>query len=154
MVGNISTKLLTAAIITQYSMSAKLGARCGDLAAAMAICCAATVHLTRLLVFIGLLGAWLVSIVPVLMIEVASLGILRSHGCGAGPGIREHERVRSTAISITIAMALLLQFLIVPAIPKMTRRSCTCPSNGLQGRSFWLCPVLAHATVVRRKGFL
>ncbi|MFL4475126.1 hypothetical protein ACIPVK_14105 [Paeniglutamicibacter sp. MACA_103] len=118
MIGNISNKLLPAAIVAQSSINAKPGTRRGDLAAVMAIGGAATVHLTSLLVFVGLLGTWLVSMVPVAMIEVARLYILPAlMGAVLVQAIVSMKRVRATVIAI--ALALLFQFIIVPAVPKV-----------------------------------
>lgn len=118
MIGNISNKLLPAAIVAQSSINAKPGTRRGDLAAVMAICGAATVHLTSLLVFVGLLGTWLVSMVPVSMIEVARLYILPAlMGAVLVQAIVSMKRLRPTVIAV--ALALLFQFVVVPAAPKM-----------------------------------
>ena len=118
MIGNISNKLLPAAIVAQSSINAKPGTRRGDLAAVMAICGAATVHLTSLLVFVGLLGTWLVSMVPVSMIEVARLYILPAlMGAVLVQAIVSMKRLRPTVIAV--ALALLFQFVVVPAVPKM-----------------------------------
>ena len=118
MIGNISNKLLPAAIVAQSSINAKPGTRRGDLAAVMAIGGAATVHLTSLLVFVGLLGTWLVSLVPAEVIEVARLYILPSlMGAVLVQAIVSMRRLRSTVIAV--ALALLFQFIVIPAAPKV-----------------------------------
>ena len=71
-------KLVPAAIVAQSSIGAKAGTKRGDLAAVMAIGGAATMHLLSLLIFVGFLGTWLVSRVPVEVIEVARLYIMPS----------------------------------------------------------------------------
>ena len=118
MIGNISNKLLPAAIVAQSSINAKPGTRRGDLAAVMAIGGAATVHLTSLLVFVGLLGTWLVSLVPAEVIEVARLYILPSlMGAVLVQAIVSMRRLRSTVIAVSLA--LLFQFIVIPAAPKV-----------------------------------
>lgn len=118
MIGNISNKLLPAAIVAQSSINAKPGSKRGDLAAVMAICGAATVHLTSLLLFVGLLGTWLMTRIPPALIEVARLYILPAlMGAVLVQCIVSMKQIRPTVIAI--ALALVVQFAIVPVMPKM-----------------------------------
>ncbi|MGO1725760.1 hypothetical protein [Glutamicibacter sp. BW77] len=116
MIGNISNKLLPAAIVAQSSIGAKPGSKRGDLAAVMAICGAATVHLTSLLLFVGVLGTWLVSQVPAEVIDVARLYILPSlMGAVLVQSIVVMKSLRPTIIAIVLA--LLMNFVVLPAMP-------------------------------------
>lgn len=116
MIGNISNKLLPAAIVAQSSIGAKPGTKRGDLAAVMAICGAATVHLTSLLLFVGVLGTWLVSQVPAEVIDVARLYILPSlMGAVLVQSIVAMKSLRPTIIAIVLA--LLMNFVVLPAAP-------------------------------------
>lgn len=116
MIGNISNKLLPAAIVAQSSIGAKPGSKRGDLAAVMAICGAATVHLTSLLLFVGVLGTWLVSQVPAEVIDVARLYILPSlMGAVLVQSIVAMKSLRPTIIAIVLA--LLMNFVVLPAMP-------------------------------------
>jgi len=118
MIGNISNKLLPAAIVAQSSINARPGTRRGDLAAVMAICGAATVHLTSLLLFVGILGTWLVSLIPVEMIEVARLYILPSlMGAVLVQCIVSMNQVRPTIVAL--ALALIMQFGVIPLAPQL-----------------------------------
>lgn len=118
MIGNISNKLLPAAIVAQSSVGAKPGTRRGDLTAVMAICGAATVHLTSLLVFVGLLGTWLISVLPADLIEVARMYILPAvMGAVLVQCIATMRQARPTVIAI--AVALVLQFVLVPVVPAL-----------------------------------
>ncbi|WP_036058080.1 hypothetical protein [Leucobacter sp. PH1c] len=118
MIGNISNKLLPAAIVAQSSIGAKPGSRRGDLASVMAICGAATVHLVSLLLFVGVLGSWLVSVIPAELIEVARLYILPSlMGAVLVQAIVSMKQLRPTIIAI--ALALLMQFVVVPVAPAL-----------------------------------
>lgn len=113
MIGNISNKLLPAAIVAQSTIKAKAGTRRGDLAAVMAICGAATVHLTSLLIFVGFLGTWLVTQIPVEIIEVARTYILPSlMGAVLVQAIISMKQLRPTLVAVTLA--LVMQFLILP----------------------------------------
>lgn len=116
MIGNISNKLLPAAIVAQDSVSAEPGTRRGDLAAVMAICGAAVVHLTSLLVFVGLLGNWLVSILPADVIEVSRLYILPAvMGAVLVQCVATMRQPRPTAIAVV--SALIIQFVLIPVLP-------------------------------------
>ena len=118
MIGNISNKLLPAAIVAQDTVNARPGTRRGDLAAVMAICGAAVVHLTSLLVFVGLLGTWLISILPAELIEVSRLYILPAvMGAVLVQCVATMRQPRPTVIAVTAA--LLIQFLLIPLLPAM-----------------------------------
>ncbi|WP_313811223.1 hypothetical protein [Glutamicibacter sp.] len=118
MIGNISNKLLPAAIVAQSSINAKPGTRRGDIASVMAICGAATVHLTSLLIFVGILGTWLVSIIPEDVIEVARLYILPSMmGAVLVQAIVAMKQLRATIVAI--ALSLLMYFVIIPMFPSL-----------------------------------
>lgn len=116
MIGNISNKLLPAAIVAQSSIGAKPGSKRGNVAAVMAICGAATVHLVSLLLFVGVLGTWLVSLIPADLIEVARLYILPSlMGAVLVQAIVSMKQMRPTIIAL--ALALIMQFVVVPVAP-------------------------------------
>jgi hypothetical protein len=118
MIGNISNKLLPAAIVAQSTVNARPGTKRGDLAAAMAICGAATVHLTSLLLFVGVLGTWLISIIPAELIDVARLYILPAvMGAVLVQIIATMKQLRPTIFAI--AIALVVQFVLVPLVPQL-----------------------------------
>lgn len=116
MIGNISNKLVPAAIVAQSSIGARAGSRRGDLAAVMAIGGAAMMHLFSLLIFVGFLGTWLVSRVPVEVIEVARLYIMPSlMGAVLVQAIVSMRNIRATVVAV--GLAVLIQLFIVPAFP-------------------------------------
>jgi hypothetical protein len=116
MIGNISNKLLPAVIVAQASVDARSGTRRGDLTAVMAICGAATVHLTSLLVCVGLLGTWLISVLPADLIEVARLYILPAvMGAVLVQCVATMRQTRPTVIAV--AGALVIQFALIPLVP-------------------------------------
>lgn len=118
MIGNISNKLLPAAIVAQSSIQAKAGTRRADISAVMAIGGAATVHLISLLVFVGILGTWLLSIIPTEVIDVARLYILPSLIGGVlVQTIVALKQVRTTVVAI--AVALVIHFLLLPVAPQV-----------------------------------
>lgn len=64
MIGNIANKLLPSALTAQQSVGAEQGTKKAEITAVVAIIGAAAMHLVSLLVFVGLLGTWVVSIIP------------------------------------------------------------------------------------------
>lgn len=125
MIGNIANKLLPAAIVGQSSIDAKPGTRRGDLAAVVAICGAATVHLLSLIVFVGLLGTWLVSLIPDDVVEVVRLFILPSlMGAVLVQAIDTLKSLRPTLVAIGVA--LVLNFAILPLVPGLTPYVTAC----------------------------
>ncbi|AUI51546.1 hypothetical protein [Arthrobacter crystallopoietes] len=116
MIGNISSKLLPSALVAQTRIGAKPGTRRGDFAAVAAICGAAAVHLVSLALFVGILGTWLISIIPVDVIDVARLYVLPSVlGAVIVQAILTIKQLRITIIAV--AIALLVQFVLLPLVP-------------------------------------
>ncbi len=116
MVGNISNKLLPAAVVAQASVNARPGTRRGDLTAVLAICGAATVHLTSLLVGVGLLGTWLVSVLPPALIEVARLYILPAvMGAVLVQCFATMRQPRTAAVAVVTALGI--QFCVLALVP-------------------------------------
>jgi hypothetical protein len=116
MIGNISSKLLPSALVAQTRIGAKPGTRRGDFAAVAAICGAAAIHLVSLALFVGILGTWLISIIPVEVIDVARLYILPSVlGAVIVQAILTIKQLRITIIAV--AIALLVQFVLLPLVP-------------------------------------
>jgi hypothetical protein len=122
MIGNISNKLLPSALVAQTNIDAKPGTKRGDLAAVMAICGAAAVHLTSLLVFVGLLGTWLISVIPEDLIAVARLYVLPAvMGAVIVQAIVSMKQLRPTLIAFGVV--LVVQFVLLPLVPGLTMMS-------------------------------
>lgn len=118
MIGNISNKLLPSAMIAQSTIGAKPGTRKGELSAVAAICGAASVHLASLFVFVGLLGTWLVSVIPVDIVHTVQLYILPTvMGAVLVQAIVSQKSPRSAVIAIAVAVVVV--FLLTPLSPKM-----------------------------------
>lgn len=118
MIGNISNKLLPAAMIAQATIGVKPGTRKGELAAVAAICGAAAVHLTSLFVFVGLLGTWLVSVIPTDIVQTVQFYILPTVlGAVIVQAIVSQKAPRSAIIALTVSLIVI--FVLVPLIPGM-----------------------------------
>lgn len=118
MIGNISNKLLPSALIAQSAVNAKPGTRRGELAAVMAISGAAMVHLFSLLIFVGFMGTWLVSVIPQDVTKVVQTYILASVlGAVVVQAIVSLKQLRATIIAIVVSASVV--FLLVPAIPSL-----------------------------------
>lgn len=64
LIGNISTKLLPAAVTAQESIKAKPGTPQAQIAATLAICSAALIHVIGLMLIVGFFGRWLLTVIP------------------------------------------------------------------------------------------
>lgn len=118
LIGNISNKLVPSAIVAQHTIEAKPGTRKAAFAATAAISGAAVVHVVSLLLLVGLLGTWIVSITPPAITDVARLYILPSILGGVLVQlIATLKTVKSTVIAMAVAFFVVL--LLVPNTPKI-----------------------------------
>ncbi|WP_144794363.1 hypothetical protein [Kocuria palustris] len=118
MIGNISNKLLPAAMMAQSRIGAQPGTHRGSLSALMAICGAAAVHLLSLLVFVGVLGTWLISIIPADVIGVIRLYVFPAViGAVIVQSIYSLRQLRPTLIAF--AVVLIVQFVLIPLVPAL-----------------------------------
>lgn len=116
MIGNISNKLLPSVLVAQTSIGAKPGTARGNFAAIMAICGAAAVHLVSLLVFVGFLGTWLISVIPTGITDVARIYVLPAvMGAVIVQAIVSLKQLRPTLIAL--AVVLVVQFVLLPLVP-------------------------------------
>lgn len=116
LIGNIANKLVPSAIVAQSAIGAKPGTRKAAYAATAAISGAAVVHVTSLLLLVGILGTWIVSIMPQSVTDVAMVYILPSILGGVMVQlIATLKQVRSTVIAIGVAVVVVL--LVVPNTP-------------------------------------
>ncbi|GAA1508212.1 hypothetical protein BJ978_001311 [Agromyces terreus] len=76
MIGNIGNKLLPASIVAQNKLGAKAGTKRAEFISGSAIIGAVIVHLITLIVIVGLLGTWLLSLIPGEVIETVQAFIL------------------------------------------------------------------------------
>jgi hypothetical protein len=115
MIGNIANKLLPSAVVAQSAINARPGTRRAELAAVMAICGAATVHIFSLLVFVGILGTWLVSVVPEDIRSVTQIyifpAIIGAVVVQFAVFVKQH---RITVIAVVVAV--LVQLILVPNV--------------------------------------
>jgi hypothetical protein len=118
MIGNISNKLLPAALIAQTNIGAKPGTTRGQLAAVVAICGAAAVHLVSLALFVGLLGSWLISVIPPNVMNVTRLYVLPAVlGAVLIQAIVTMKQVRTTVFAVAVAAVVV--FVVLPLVPSL-----------------------------------
>ena len=116
LIGNISNKLLPSAIVAQDTIGVKPGTRKGEYAATMAICGAALIHVASMVLFVGILGTWLVSIIPEPVTLVAKLYILPAILGGVTVQlIASLRQVKSTLIALGAAALVIL--VLIPLVP-------------------------------------
>lgn len=118
MIGNISNKLLPAALIAQTRIGAKPGTARGSLAAVAAIAGAAAIHMVSLLVFVGIMGTWIISVLPRPLIDAVRDYILPAVlGAVILQAIVSLRQVRATVIAAVVAA--LVQFVLLPLLPAL-----------------------------------
>lgn len=118
MIGNIANKLVPAAVVAQSRVGVKPGSRQGDLVSVMAICGAAIVHVTSLLLFVGILGTWVLRQVPEEITEVAQTYILPAIlGAVFVQAAATVKQIRPTIFAIL--SSLLVLFVILPIFPAL-----------------------------------
>ena len=116
MIGNVSNKLLPSAIVAQDTIGAKPGTRKGEYAATMAICGAAIIHVASMVLFVGILGTWLVALIPEPITLVAKLYILPAILGGVTVQlIVSLKQLKSTLIAL--GMAALVILVLVQLVP-------------------------------------
>jgi hypothetical protein len=124
MIGNIANKLLPSAIVAQAAIGAKPGTRRAELAAVMAICGAAVVHIISLLLFVGILGTWLVSVVPEPVVEVARLYIFPAIIGAVVVQLAAYVK-QPRILLIALAVGAVVQLLLVPVLGTTFRNFAT-----------------------------
>jgi hypothetical protein len=116
MIGNIANKLLPSALVAQAAIGANPGTKRGEFSALMAICGAAMVHVLSMLFFVGIMGTWLVSLIPTDIVAVARLYIFPSIIGGVLVQlVVTINQPRVTVIAVVVATLVL--FVLVPAVP-------------------------------------
>lgn len=143
MIGNIANKLLPSALVAQAAIGAKAGTKRGEFSALMAICGAAMVHVFSMLLFVGILGTWLVSIIPTPVTDVARLYIFPAIIGGVLVQlIVTLKQPRVTLIAVVVAVLVL--FVVVPLFPVLTK--------GATGITVLLTAILAWFLRSRAEG--
>lgn len=118
MIGNISNKLLPAAVVAQENLGVRPGTPKGSVTASVAICGAAAVHLLSLIIFVGILGSWLLSITPAPVMEVVRTYVVPAvFGAVAVQAIISVRKLQP--VLIALGVALVVQLVLVPAISQL-----------------------------------
>ncbi|GAA3670866.1 hypothetical protein GCM10023081_06510 [Arthrobacter ginkgonis] len=119
LIGNIANKLLPAAIVAQANLGEKPGTRRAELIAGSAIIGAVLVHITTLILFVGVLGTWLVGMLPAPLIATARAYILPAiFGAVLLQSVMAMKSRRTTLVAIAVAAVIV--FVVVPLAPGLT----------------------------------
>ncbi|MFV0254083.1 MAG: hypothetical protein ACK5H2_12220 [Beutenbergiaceae bacterium] len=116
MIGNISSKLVPSALVAQAAIDAKPDTRRGQLASVLAICGAAAVHLTSLLLFVAIFGTFVIQLIPENVITAVQTYIL-SAVMGAVLVQVVVSNPKPRMLGIAIGVGLLVQLVLVPLAP-------------------------------------
>lgn len=119
LIGNIANKLLPAAIVAQANLGEKPGTRRAELIAGSAIIGAVLVHITTLILFVGVLGTWLVGMLPAPLIATARSYILPAiFGAVVLQSVMAMKSRRTTIAAVIVAAVIV--FVVVPLAPGLT----------------------------------
>lgn len=114
-VGNVPNKLLPAAVTGQTAIQAEEASPRAKLAAVSAIGGAVIIHVLSLAIIVGLLGTWLVTVIPPAIGEVAQAYIFPAViGAILVQFILRSKNVRTTLIALTTAA--IVQLALVPLL--------------------------------------
>ena len=116
MIGNISNKLVPAAIVAQSAIGAKPETKRGQLAAVLAICGAAATHLVSLVVFVGLFGSMLLRLLPPEIITQVQTFVLPAvMGAVVVQMISSNPNLR--ILTIAVVVGVVVQLVLTPLFP-------------------------------------
>jgi len=119
MIGNISNKLLPAAIVAQATIEAKPETKRGQLAAVLAICGAAAMHLTTLAILVGIFGTLIIRAIPAATITSVQTFVLPAViGAVLVQMVVSNPKFR--ILTIAVVVALVVQLVLVPLFPILT----------------------------------
>ncbi|MDR7299842.1 hypothetical protein [Haloactinomyces albus] len=115
MIGNISNKLLPSAMAAQNAVGTEQGTAKAEITTVMAIIGAATVHLVSLLVFVGFLGSWVVSLIPASVQQVFDYVVPAILGPVFIQAVMAARQRRTVLIALLCGAAG--SFVLVPLVP-------------------------------------
>lgn len=115
MIGNIANKLLPSAVAAQQALGAKQGTKKSEITAVVAITGAAAVHLVSLLVFVGILGTWMVSIIPPAAQEVFGYVVPAIFGPVLVQAAMAADHLRTVVFAVSCGVVGV--FVLVPLVP-------------------------------------
>lgn len=119
MIGNIANKLLPSALAAQQAVGARQGTNKAEIAAVAAIVGAAAVHLLSLLVFVAVLGSWIVAVIPPSVERVFEYVVPAIFGAVLVQAITAAGR-RYRTIFIALLCGAVGVFGVVPLVPAVS----------------------------------
>ncbi|MDQ0000709.1 hypothetical protein [Pseudarthrobacter sulfonivorans] len=119
LIGNIANKLLPAAVVAQANLGERPGTRRAEIIAGSAIIGAVLIHITTLILFVGILGTWLVGMLPAPLIATARGYILPAvFGAVVLQSVVAMKSRRTTIVAVVVAA--LIVFVVVPLVSALT----------------------------------
>lgn len=118
LIGNISNKLLPAAVSAQAVLKTQPGTRRAELAATAAICGAALVHVISLALLVGLGGTWLLSALPESFTATFDYILPAVLGPVLVQLLWKQQQWRAAVPALVIAAVMAL--IVVPQVPALT----------------------------------
>ena len=119
LIGNISTKLLPAAVTAQGSINAKPGSPQAQIAATLAICSAAIIHVGALVLVVAVFGQWLLTVIPAdLLAAVTQFVVPAVLGAFLMQNIIGNRKQPKVLIA-GLAVGVLVIYVLVPMVPAL-----------------------------------
>ncbi|MGJ7906084.1 hypothetical protein ACOQFL_06350 [Actinopolyspora sp. H202] len=115
MIGNVSNKLLPSALSAQNAVGAKQGTAKAEITTVTAIVGAVSVHLVSLLVFVGVLGTWIMSVIPEAVRDVFGYVVPAIFGPMLIQAVMSAGQRRT--IPIALCCGAVGVFVLVPLVP-------------------------------------
>lgn len=119
LIGNISTKLLPAAVTAQGRINAKPGTPQAQIAATLAICSAAIIHVVALVLVVAVFGQWLLTAIPAdLLAAVTKFVVPAVLGAFLMQNIISNRKQPKVLIA-GLVVGVLVIYVLVPAVPAL-----------------------------------
>ncbi|MGF9660826.1 hypothetical protein AAIH25_03025 [Arthrobacter crystallopoietes] len=119
LIGNISTKLLPAAVTAQGRINAKPGSPQAQIAATLAICSAAIIHVGALVLVVAVFGQWLLTVIPAdLLAAVTQFVVPAVLGAFLMQNIIGNRKQPKVLIT-GLAVGVLVIYVLVPMVPAL-----------------------------------
>ena len=119
LIGNISTKLLPAAVTAQGSINAKPGTAQAQIAATLAICSAAIIHVAALVLVVAVFGQWRLTVIPAdLLAAVTTFVVPAVLGAFLMQNIIGNRKQPKVLVA-GLAVGVLVIYVLVPMVPAL-----------------------------------
>lgn len=119
LIGNISTKLLPAAMAAQTRIRAEPGSPRAQIAATAAICAAGLIHVAALVLCVGVLGTWLLSAIPAGVLVAVTKFVVPAILGGVLVQLIQNNLQNKALLAVGVLSGAVVVFVILPLFPAL-----------------------------------